>query len=236
LAPAGAVPGRFSLSLPRLSLADGTLEALKWLALVLMTLDHVNKYLLADSQPMLFAAGRLAAPLFAAVLGYNLARPGLTAGAHGRICRRLAICGAIASVPFVALGGLGWGWWPLNIAFTLLVATAAAQLLELGGRRHALLAIALVLVGGSSVEFWWPAIGIVLCVRAYSRRPGWLALLGWVGCTALLQLINGNAWALASLPLIVLARQVDIALPKLRTVFYVYYPAHLTVLWLLKHL
>jgi hypothetical protein len=31
--------------LPRLVLADGTVEALKWFALLLMTGDHVNKYL-----------------------------------------------------------------------------------------------------------------------------------------------------------------------------------------------
>ena len=30
---------------PRLSLTNGTLEALKWLGLLLMTGDHVNKYL-----------------------------------------------------------------------------------------------------------------------------------------------------------------------------------------------
>lgn len=32
-------------SLPRLVLSDGALEALKWTALLLMTGDHVNKYL-----------------------------------------------------------------------------------------------------------------------------------------------------------------------------------------------
>ena len=45
---------------PLLVLSSGTLEALKWLALLLMTLDHVNKHLLHASVPELFAAGRLA--------------------------------------------------------------------------------------------------------------------------------------------------------------------------------
>ena len=31
--------------LPRLVLSDGTVEALKWLGLILMTGDHINKYL-----------------------------------------------------------------------------------------------------------------------------------------------------------------------------------------------
>ena len=47
---------------PALVLSSGTLEALKWLALLLMTLDHVNKHLLHASVPELSAARRLALP------------------------------------------------------------------------------------------------------------------------------------------------------------------------------
>ncbi len=50
---------------------SGTLEGLKWLGLLLMTVDHVNKYLLHDAIPALFAAGRLAVPLFSFVLAYK---------------------------------------------------------------------------------------------------------------------------------------------------------------------
>jgi hypothetical protein len=114
---------------PRLELSSGSLEVLKWLALLLMTLDHVNKHLLHASVPELFAVGRLALPLFGFVLGYNLARPGaLASGSYSRTARRLAIFGTIATIPFIALGGLGWGWWPLNIMATLLVATLCAWL------------------------------------------------------------------------------------------------------------
>ena len=93
---------------PRLELSSGTLEALKWLALLLMTLDHVNKHLLHASVPELFAVGRLALPLFGFVLGYNLARPGvLASGGYSRTARRLAIFASLATIPFIALGGLG---------------------------------------------------------------------------------------------------------------------------------
>jgi TraX protein len=93
---------------PALVLNSGTLEALKCLALLLMTLDHVNKHLLHGSVPELFAAGRLALPLFGFVLGYNLARPGaLASGIFSRTARRLASFGTIATIPFAALGGLG---------------------------------------------------------------------------------------------------------------------------------
>ena len=134
---------------PPLVLSSGTLEALKWLALMLMTLDHVNKHLLHASVPELFAAGRLALPLFGFVLGYNLARPGaLASGGYSRTARRLAMFGTIATIPFIALGGLGWGWWPFNIMATLLVATLCAWLIEAGGPLRLVAAGAVFIVGG----------------------------------------------------------------------------------------
>ena len=95
-----------------LRVSDGAIEALKWIDLVVMTRDHVNKYLFNATLPGLFEAGRLCLPLFVFVLAYNLARPGtLASGAYLRTLKRLAIFGALASAPFMALGGLLAGWW-----------------------------------------------------------------------------------------------------------------------------
>lgn len=106
--------GRGTLS--PLSVPDGTPEALKWVGLLLMTGDHVNKYLFNTTVPVLYEAGRAAVPLFVFVLAYNLARPGaFERGVYGRTMKRLAVCGTAASVPFIALGGLVSGWWPLNV-------------------------------------------------------------------------------------------------------------------------
>jgi len=222
---------------PALLLSSGTLEALKWLALLLMTLDHVNKYLLHASVPELFAAGRLALPLFGFVLGYNLARPGaLASGGYLRTARRLAVFGSIATIPFIALGGLGWGWWPLNIMATLLVATLCAWLIEVGGPVRLAAAAAVFIVGGALVEFWWPGLAACLLAWAYCRRPSWVTLALWVGALASLYVINGNLWALAAAPLIFAAGQVKLTVPRGRLGFYVYYPAHLAVLWVLARL
>src|SRR5689334_25284037 len=101
-----------SLPPPRLVLADGTVEALKWLGLLLMTGDHVNKYLFAQKLPCLFELGRLAMPIFGFVLAYNLARPGaLARRAHVRLIERLLLWGVAASVPYTALGSVMGGWW-----------------------------------------------------------------------------------------------------------------------------
>ena len=222
---------------PALVLSSGTLEALKWLALLSMTLDHVNKHLLHASVPEMFAAGRLAMPLFGFVLAYNLARPGaLASGAYLRTASRLAIFGSIATIPFIGLGGLGWGWWPFNIMATLLVATLCAWLIEAGGPGRQVAAAVLFIVGGAFVEFWWPGIAVCLLAWAYCRRPSWLWLALWIGALASLCIINRNLWALAAVPLIYAAAQVKMDLPRGRLAFYIYYPAHLAALWVLVRL
>jgi TraX protein len=217
---------------PALVLSSGSLEALKWLALLLMTLDHVNKYLLQASVPELFAAGRLALPLFGFVLGCNLARPGaLASGAYARTTRRLAVFGGIATLPFIALGGLGWGWWPLNIMATLLVATVCAWLIDVGGTTRLVAAATLFVVGGALVEFWWPGVAACVLAWAYCRRPSWLMLALWIGALVSLYLVNRNLWALAALPLIFAARHIELMVPRSRLGFYLYYPVHLAVIW-----
>ena len=222
---------------PALVLSSGTLEALKWLALLLMTLDHVNKHLLHASVPELFAAGRLALPLFGFVLGYNLARPGaLASGGYSRTARRLAFFGSIATIPFIALGGLGWGWWPFNIMATLLVATLCAWLIEVGGPARLASAGVVFIVGGALVEFWWPGLAACLLAWSYCRRPSWLTLALWAGGLASLYVINRNLWALAALALIFSVGQIEMNLPRGRLGFYVYYPAHLALLWGLARL
>jgi hypothetical protein len=103
------------VNMPRLVIPNGSVEALKWLALVLMTGDHVNKYLLNGTVPALFDAGRLAMPIFAFVLAYNLARPGnLERGVYRRTITRLGLFGVVSTPICIALGGLLYGWWPLN--------------------------------------------------------------------------------------------------------------------------
>lgn len=215
-------------------IANGTLEAIKWFALVLMTLDHVSKYLFEHKLPACFELGRLAMPLFVFVLAYNLARPGsLAAGAHWRTGKRLAIYGLVACVPYMALGTVLGGWWPLNIMFTLLAATAMCGLIEHGGRLQTTLAIAVFVIVGALVEYWWPALLLALACWLYCKRPSTGRLIGLVASTAALWLVNRNFWALAALPIILAAPRVTLRGPRVPHVFYVYYPAHLALLWAL---
>ena len=144
--------------------------------------------------------------------------------------------GSIASVPFSALGGLGWGWWPFNVMATLLISTLCAWLIEVGGWARNAMASVLFILGGALVEFWWPGLAACLFAWAYCRRPSWGMLVLWTASLAAPYIINRNLWALAALSLIFAAGQVSINVPRIRLGFYVYYPAHLAVLLVLVQL
>ena len=230
----------------RLIVADGTLEGLKWLGVVCMTLDHVNKYLLHGAMPALYAIGRLTLPLFAFVLAYNMARPSVLA-APDRVFRstlaRLGGTAAVASIPFAGLGGLVGGWWPLDILATFSVAVTAIYLTLKGGAWCRAAAAGVVIVGGGLVEFWWPAIGICLAAWCYCRRPNAPALIAWIASTLALcingwafggmSIMNASLWAMVAFPIIWGATHVRLDLPRLKWTFYFYYPGHLAMLWII---
>ena len=220
---------------PRLIVLNGTLEALKWLALLLMTADHVNKYLFNGTKALLFDAGRIAMPLFVFVLAYNLARPGaLDRGAYERTAKRLALIGTLATPIFIALGGIKDGWWPLNIIFTLLSLTVVLFLMEQRTIGGYVTAAAMFLISGSSVEFWWSALALGVAVWWYCKRPS--SMPSALALTALSSLwfVNHNLWALVAVPVALAATNVDLRVPRLQRAFYAYYPLHLVALWLIR--
>lgn len=213
---------------------NGGIELLKWVGLILMTGDHINKYLFNATLPVLFEAGRLCLPIFMFVLAYNVARPGAyEAGVYKRTAIRLFIFGALASAPFIYLGGLYRGWWPLNVLFTLLTFVLTAFLIEKGGIYRAYAALVFV-AGGSMVEYWWPAVAFGLFCWCYIKTPSWWALAGALAACALLSKINGNHWALLALPLIIITINLDIKVNRSRWVFYYYYPVHLCLIALAR--
>jgi len=226
-------------------ISDGSLEGLKWLALVLMTLDHINKYLLHGQVGWMFAAGRVVMPIFSFVLAYNLARPerratvvsgdGMAdgqvgqstvyAGAARRTAWRLALFGLCATPISWAL----MGPWPLNVLFMLAIAAGVIALLQRGARKTAW---ALGLFSGFWVEFWWPAIGATVAAWHFCRTGSRRSAMVWLACLWSLTLINGNLWALAAVPLIAMASRLSMSMPRAKWWFYAYYPAHLLVLLL----
>lgn len=216
----------------RPAISSGSLEFIKWFAALVMVLDHINKYILDARVEAMFNAGRLALPLFGFSLAYGLANA--STGTAEKVVKRLLIAGVVSSVPYMAMGKLSGGWWPLNVLFMLTAAAVCIYMLE--GASKAVIACAGVTFAltGCFVEFWWFGIAYVISAWWYCRKGGYAALLGWIACAALLSVVNGNAWALLALPVVLLAQSLDLRVPRLRHAFYLFYPLHLALIWLVR--
>ncbi|WP_434989690.1 TraX family protein [Xanthomonas melonis] len=212
-------------------------EALKWIALVLMTGDHVAKVFFGGYVPVLSELGRIAFPVFALVMAYNLAQPRAD---YAKSVLRLAGWGLLAQ-PFHAWA---FGYWlPLNVLLTF--ALSACVVLLLGriigiepsnkAQRRPFLLLLLAVLAPLVVDYQWSGVWLVVTAWGWfrTRRGGWLVL----AASSLLALCwyNGNLWALGALPVLALG-YVWWPVPRLRWAFYVYYVGHLGLLVLIASL
>ena len=221
-----------------LALSSGAIEIIKWLALIAMTLDHANKILFNAQFAWMYNLGRLAMPLFGFVLACNLARPNtLQNHIYGSVVIRTLIIG-LAATPFYKAAFHHAGLGSLNIMFTLGLAACILFLIDKSMHSHnadlviitRALALAAFMLGSLFVEGQHIAVGYVLAAWAYCKVQKVWALLIWMLCTASLYLINGNGWAIAVIPIILLTARINFKLPRLKWMFYVYYPLHLVIL------
>jgi len=205
-------------------MTSGGRELLKWLALVLMTGDHVNKVMFAGSLQWLSEVGRVAFPVFAVVLAYNAAVD-TRSGTAGRAIRRLLLAGAIVQ-PFHALA---FGYWlPVNVLFSLAlglyVCTARSVWAALGAWA----------VLGLFVDYQWTAPALMLGARLWFGAKTWtghvVAAVALGAAYGALCVYNGNGWALLSVPVLWALGRLDVRLPRVRWVFLGYYVAHLVLL------
>lgn len=196
-------------------------EVLKWLAVVLMTCDHVAKVIYGGYVPGLSEAGRVAFPLFALVMAYNLAQPSADVV---KSVRRLGAWGLIAQPVHV----LAFGYWlPLNILLTFTLCAAVIWLAD--QRRWVGLALAAAILP-LFVDYQWAGVGFVLLAWcAFKWRQFWplVPAFGAICC------FNGNLWALAAIPVALALSRVAWPVPRGRWAFYGYYVGHLACVGLL---
>lgn len=218
-----------------MKLGNGSIEALKWLALLFMTADHINKYLFNGTMPVLFEVGRIALPIFVFVLAFNLSRDGtLEKGTYKRAEIHLFIFAVIASIPYILMSGYTIKLLPLNILFTLLATTLVIENIDKRRMETVFAAVVIFIISGYFVEYWWPAMAMGVSAWAYFKfRKTYFLALTLVFCLSL-YFVNGNFWALASLPIVYTFTQFNVNVPRLKWIFYVYYPLHLFAFYLIR--
>lgn len=213
---------------------------LKVLAIALMLLDHANS-VLWGSQPWAYTLGRISYPLFTFLIAYNVAVRGVK---PQRYALPLLLFGIVSQGP--AMLALGRDPFPLNIFFTLLVGVTYlplrrwyASTLPAGRVAEAaswLLTTLLFLLLSLPLEYGPAGVFLIALMVVFLERP---SLAAGVGVLILLLLINRLTWSsLAAwlvVPLVAWVRTLELpTLPRLKWLFYGFYPLHLLGLWLLK--
>ena len=209
-----------------------TAEALKWLAALTMLIDHAGM-LLFPQLPVLRMIGRIAFPIFAyqtaAAVRFTRSRP--------RYLGRLAV-GALASeLPFrlAVLGGSA-AFGLRNVLFTLLLGALCCMVWDARRQKPALLAlIPLLLAAAELLRCDYGAFGAaaVLLFFALVHSPRWAAAAGFAGLTWTYCLVRGSLFELPALLALapICAANGQPGRRRCKYFFYVFYPAHLLVLW-----
>lgn len=196
---------------------------LKLFAISMMVLDHLDTALFGGAAGVHATLGRTVAPVFFFLLAYNLARAPDAMHLLRSVAPRMAAVGLVAW-PFAAVL---WPSAPLNVMFTLALSTVVVAMLRLG---WTVPAVVLGVALGGFVDYGWFGVACVV-FGWWLRTRGLLEPVVFpVVMAALLLPVNGSWWALLAGPTLALVSLVAGDAPRLKWLFYVFYPAHLAVL------
>jgi hypothetical protein len=227
-----------ALSQPRTwvfpELSSRAQDVLRLTAIGLMVLDHINRVFFFERILVFSVLGRLAFPLFALLLAYNLTARAVP---WQRYIAPLLIAGVAAQFPFVVL------FQPLlNIMFTLLLGVLVFPIYDLleraFGKGLGVLAWLLVILPNLFCDY--PMFGAYLvpfgCILVQRKAPMyWLPFLFFALFSNQLSV---NAFVILLLPVLVFGssliqgKRFDVP----RFVWWAVYPAHLFVLMVLERL
>lgn len=216
-------------------------NALKFIAMVCMTADHVG-CLLLPQHTWLRIIGRLAFPIYAYFIAEGCRYTRSMGRYQGSLLAIAAVC---QCVYFVAMGSVY-----MCILVTFFLSVALIWLLQWAQRRHTQLSYIAVAAGlllafflaeilpellvGTDYRIDYGFAGIVLPVCIYlckDRKQELLVMALLLACIAWGDSWTGQWYALLALPFLALysGRRGKW---KLKWLFYFYYPAHLAVIWL----
>lgn len=226
------------------SLSRGlTGNMLKLLALVCMTIDHVGLFLL-PRYTVLRVIGRLAFPIFA----WMIAEGCRHTRSMGKYLGTILLVGLLYQAEFICLVGS----LKMNIMITFSLSVGLCWLLKLAEKDKIFLGLALtgvvaawcitdvlpVYLEKAKFGIDYGFFGVLLPVLLYLARDKRKQLVFTGIMLALLALWTKwpVQWAgLLAVPLLALYNG-DRGKRKIKWLFYIYYPAHLTVLWILVFL
>ncbi|WP_283189509.1 TraX family protein [Pseudomonas sp. PMCC200344] len=121
---------------------SGSLDLIKWMALLTMVIDHLR--LVWPEMSNLFIPGRLSFPLFCVAIAANVARskPGeLLTAANGRYVALILVFAAISEVPYRYISTSG--------SFNVLVTLALGLVIAWGWQHRTLLSGTMALIAGA---------------------------------------------------------------------------------------
>lgn len=214
-------------------LSSGQQETLKWLAVVTMTFHTSDMILFANAVSPLFWLSRVAFPLFAFLIAYNL------------VVRNVKPTRYLYPLLIFALFTQPVYTWSLNrpvgnIMFTLCFGVLYVGLHELLSKRlssllgHVLL-VPLFFIPALQMDYGPVGVFFIPVLVWFLKRPSLAFLFVLVVC---LLAVNSFApyalWALLVIPLIYAVIRYPIGLTRSNSwLFYTYYPAHLLLLKLM---
>ncbi len=224
------MPARFALS-------SRQQEVVRWVAIVTMVVDHVGAVLLEPAAALpLRAVGRVAWPLFAFLLAYNVAQRGVD---PVRYLRPLGVWYLVSVAPYA----LAFGTFRPNILATLFLAAAALAVLvrwrefEERGPAIAPLALLGILALSPFVEYGTPGVVLPLGIwwALSTGRP-----VAWTVAILLVAAQNypWSVWpaALVAVAVPVVVSRLALGLPRTGRFAWAFYPAHLLVLGLIERI
>jgi hypothetical protein len=226
LEPASNTPE--SLTIPVLS--PRAQDLLKLAAIISMVLDHIGALLLPDVS-ILRIIGRFAMPAFALLLGYNLAQRHVL---PKRLIIPLIVFGLLAQPIYALSSGTTHG----NILFAFALGVLIIAVWRNLESQPVARAVVVALLAMASLFTEYPLMAtllVVLSERLLTRVTN-LNLMAWMFCALAANVFHPSA-LVGLLPLLILFLSSHISGSRLLTwrwFGYMFYPAHLGLLLILK--
>jgi hypothetical protein len=221
-----AFPVRTEQSAWAISIPDGSLEALKWVAVLAMVADHTNRAWAGETLHSFAEFGRLAFPLFGFVFGYNLARTHLAR--IPSIITRLTAFGALAMPCYIVALEI---WAPLNVLFTFALSAALVWLdRKYAGWTGWIAVLAALVIGGIAVDYFWFGPLYAFASYRWAGKPSMETFLAFLAALGVLAIITVSWTCYGAMALILLSRRFDFGFVRQKWFFYGFYPVHLAIL------